>query len=104
MAATTGILNYNRRPCVIVSSGRRRHKNPNWGWVNFSVIRYLDGRAPVTETVTAGRLAKARRVSQTEAVVWRRVDDLIRGGMEPGRALEQGRAEVAKGLMTQALF
>jgi hypothetical protein len=98
------LLNYNGRPCEIVTTGRRRAKNPRWRPVTFSVIRYLDGRVPTTEEVTSGQLAKAQRLRETESIYWLRVDTLRRDGMDIARARDQARAELTKGILAEAVF
>lgn len=98
------LLNYNGRPCEIERSGRRRAKNPKWGHVHFSIVRYLDGGLPARDEVTAGKLKLAKPIRETETIYWRRVDDLVRAGMAPERAKEQARAELSKGILADAAF
>jgi len=98
------LLNHGGRPCEIIGTSRRRNKNPKWGWVNLTTVRYLDGNQPATETVTTGKLAKSKPIRETETIYWRRVDDLVQQGMEAGRARDQAKAELAQGLLTEAAF
>lgn len=98
------VLTLTGRPFVILRHGERRAKNPKWGKVRFSVVRYLDGQIPRQEDVTAGKLAKAKQVGETQSVYWLRVNDLLDGGMDPERAKEQARAELEKGVLATAAF
>ena len=98
------LLNYGGRPCEITGASRRRHQNPKWGWVNLTMVRYLDGQLPATATVTTGSLSKAKAMRDNEAIYWRRADELIQLGMEAGRAREQAMAELAKGLLSDLAF
>lgn len=94
------VLDYHGRPCEIVGGmGRRKSPNPKWGWITFRIVRFLDGEQPAKMEVTTGRLAKAKKMRETERLLWRRVDELIKSGMEKGRAKAQASAEAAKGVL-----
>ncbi len=106
--AATGLLNVDGRPAEIVRTWRKRNSNPKWGWVNGSTIRFLDGLAPPVADVTAGRLAKAKAVGETTTIFWRRVDALLSyhgpGALDRAGAMAQARAELEKGVLTEAAF
>lgn len=92
---------YQKRPCVVVATQARRHKNKDWGTFTVYTVRFLDA-VSLSEQVTAGTFhAKAKPITGIQGVYWNRVADLLRGGgMALGTAQRLAMQEQTKAART----
>lgn len=92
------VMLWQGRPCIAVSEKKKRH--PKFGWFVLVDVRFLDGLQPATAEVSRGKFDKAKQIRGPQGEVWRRVDGLVREGMDPARARQQAMAELTKGVLS----
>jgi hypothetical protein len=102
---TSVIWNHKGRACIVTKQERVRKPQVGGkfrGTYDRLTVEYLDGLEPRLGLFgLLGWGKQARKMKGAQALVWRRVRELVAEGMDVGRAQVQATSELTKGILSE---